>query len=445
MSKTIICATDFSPAADEAAELALRLARSFGDRLELVHWIRRSPFILPEMVLATLGPMQEQARKAILARRDRLSGKGVEVTANVEIGDVDDVLVDRGAKADTRLLVLGSTHGRAGATRAFIGSIARRVARTAACPVLAVPATSILSRGGWAPERPLKVTVAVDLSPASDAALDWVKSLTEVTACLVELVHAYWPLRENVRLGLPWPPEEFDADLEVKEVLDRELRARIDRIWGRSAAPLHLRPGLGVGPSVIATEAQAEGADLLVVGTSQHRIGSMGLGTMVTANLPVLCVPARLGATSAEPARIAPVRTLMVPTDLSSLGNAAVTYACRMLATTGGTIFLCHAVSDPRGLTIAERDELHRRLLALLPAESSRLGIRARVFIQESRPPAEAIVQAARRLGCDGIVMSSHGRSGLSGALLASVAEAVVRQAPVPVTVVSARASEPGS
>jgi nucleotide-binding universal stress UspA family protein len=440
MSKKIVCATDFSPAADQAAEMALRLARMLGARLELAHWVHRSPFIHPEMVSAALEPLREQANKAILARRDRLMGKGVEVDARVEIGDVEDRLIDCGADPDTRLLVVGSAHGRLQATRPFIGSVARAVARRAACPVLAVPASA---RGSWTPERPLKITVAVDVSPATDAALDWVKSLTQIVSCEVELVHVYWPVRENLRLGLPWPPEEFDADLEVREVLERELRARVERVWGRSTVPIHLRPGVGVvGPSTIAAEAEAEGADLLVVGTSQHRIGSMGLATMVATNVPVLCVPAVMGAMPAEAPAIVPLRTLMVPTDLSSLGNAAVGYACRMLAATGGTIFLCHAVTDPRGLTLPERDALQRDLLALLPAEAAGKGIRARAFVQESRPASEAIVQAARRLGCEGIVMSSHGHSGLSGALLASVAEAVVRQSPVPVTVVSARASE---
>jgi nucleotide-binding universal stress UspA family protein len=442
MSKKIICATDFSPAADQAAELALRLARLFGDRLELVHWIHRSPFIHPELAGAALEPLREQANRAILARLDRLTGKGVEVSAEVEFGDVDDRLLERAAHPETRMLVLGTTHGRNAATRAFIGSVARRVGRQAPCPVLAVPETSLLARGGWAPDRPLKVTVAVDLSPATDAALDWVKSFTEVAPCDIELVHAYWPLRESQRLGLPWPPVDFDAELEVSEVLDRELRARIERIWGKSGAPLHLRPGHGVSPSIIAAEAESEGADLLVVGTSQHRIGSMGLGTMATANLPVLCVPARLRATPAEPAVLAPLRTLMVPTDLSPLGNSAVRQACRMLAAGGGTIVVCHVVPDPRGLTLDERDGLRRNLLGLVPAEASRLGIRARAFVQDSGPPAPSIVQAARRFGCDGIVMSSHGRSGLSAALLASVAAAVVRESPVPVTVVSARTFE---
>jgi nucleotide-binding universal stress UspA family protein len=339
------------------------------------------------------------------------------------------------------LLVLGTTHGRRGAARAFIGSVATRIARRAACPVLVVPEIPLPAQGGWTPDRPLKVTVGVDLSPATDAALEWVKSLTEVVSCQVELVHTYWPVRENQRLGLPWPPVDFDAELEVAEVLERELRARIERVWGHSTAPLHLRPGSGTAPAVIAAEAESEGADLLVVGTSQHRIGSMGLGTMRAASLPVLCVPAQLGATAAEAPALAPVRTLLVPTDLSPLGNAAIGHACRLLAAGGGTLIVCHATGGKGPMTAQERDELRKKMLELVPAEAGRMGILVRTFVQETAPP-EAIIQAARRMGCEGIVLSSHGRSGLSGALLASVAETVVRESPVPVTVVSARASE---
>lgn len=50
--------------------------------------------------------------------------------------------------------------------------------------------------------------------------------------------------------------------------------------------------------------------------------------------------------------------------------------------------------------------------------------------------PGEAIVEAAERLACDLIVMSTHGRSGLGRALLGSVADHVTRHAPVPVFLV---------
>jgi nucleotide-binding universal stress UspA family protein len=45
-------------------------------------------------------------------------------------------------------------------------------------------------------------------------------------------------------------------------------------------------------------------------------------------------------------------------------------------------------------------------------------------------PPAREIVQYARRQHVDLIVMGTHGRTGVSRALLGSVAEAVVRRAP---------------
>lgn len=49
--------------------------------------------------------------------------------------------------------------------------------------------------------------------------------------------------------------------------------------------------------------------------------------------------------------------------------------------------------------------------------------------------PEEVIVEYAERGDVDHIVMGSHGRSGLSRILVGSVAEAVVRESPVSVTV----------
>jgi len=50
--------------------------------------------------------------------------------------------------------------------------------------------------------------------------------------------------------------------------------------------------------------------------------------------------------------------------------------------------------------------------------------------------PAAAIVTYASDRDADHIVVGSHGRSGISRIVLGSVAEAVVRNAPMPVTVV---------
>ncbi|MBT8365481.1 MAG: universal stress protein, partial [Deltaproteobacteria bacterium] len=46
---------------------------------------------------------------------------------------------------------------------------------------------------------------------------------------------------------------------------------------------------------------------------------------------------------------------------------------------------------------------------------------------------AEKIIEAAKEKDADMIIMATHGRTGLSHALIGSVAEKVVRQAPCPV------------
>lgn len=76
-------------------------------------------------------------------------------------------------------------------------------------------------------------------------------------------------------------------------------------------------------------------------------------------------------------------------------------------------------------------EEAYRRI------EEAGLGdaIEFETAVEPGRP-ARTIVRYAEANDVDRIVMGSQGRSGLSRVLLGSVAETVVRRAPVPVTVV---------
>lgn len=56
--------------------------------------------------------------------------------------------------------------------------------------------------------------------------------------------------------------------------------------------------------------------------------------------------------------------------------------------------------------------------------------------VLQAGDPARRIVSEAEDVNADGIVIGSHGRTGGSRVLFGSVAENVVRRAPVPVTVV---------
>ena len=63
----------------------------------------------------------------------------------------------------------------------------------------------------------------------------------------------------------------------------------------------------------------------------------------------------------------------------------------------------------------------------------------AEVHVEISDEPARSIVEVASRIGADVIAIGTRGRTGIQHALLGSVAEAVVRRAPMPVLLVGPR------
>jgi nucleotide-binding universal stress UspA family protein len=64
-----------------------------------------------------------------------------------------------------------------------------------------------------------------------------------------------------------------------------------------------------------------------------------------------------------------------------------------------------------------------------------RLGIACGTLHVKDKYPADGIVETARENGCDLIVMSSHGRRGISGVLLGSQANKVVSLSDRPVLI----------
>ncbi|MGH7392400.1 MAG: universal stress protein [Candidatus Rokuibacteriota bacterium] len=73
-----------------------------------------------------------------------------------------------------------------------------------------------------------------------------------------------------------------------------------------------------------------------------------------------------------------------------------------------------------------------REYLAALAADLATRGLRTSVAVRHGEPVAE-ILAAAREEGADLIAMTTHGRSGLGRVLFGSVAQAVVRDAQIPV------------
>ena len=149
-------------------------------------------------------------------------------------------------------------------------------------------------------------------------------------------------------------------------------------------------------------------------------------------------------------------RKLLVTTDFSPLGNAAVSHAYAVLAKRGGTAILCHVLEVPglpnplyahyspgRALSGKEREELRQALLReleqLVPEEfrGGRQEVATEVRVVETEGVVhEVICQEAKALDVDLIVMASHGHSGMARLFLGSVAERVLRSADRPILIV---------
>jgi nucleotide-binding universal stress UspA family protein len=387
------------------------------------------------------------ATRALDSRAAELRATGLDVQTSVVMDVVEDGIHKHARDSAADVIVVG-THARQGALRAFLGSVAERTVRGATCPVVVVPPDTVgrLAQA-TSPSGQLKVVAGVDPSPPSDAALEWLRELGGRASCDISFVHLYWVPREQERLGIE-PSDGFDPDPEIASILARELRSEIAVHFGRDDVSLRVRPLWGSKDAPLAWEAESDDADLLVLGTSQGR-GSTALATLRRAHVPVACVPA--GRRGRQARRISPVRSVLVTTDFSSLGNAAVEEAYRLLLHGGGDVVLLH-VAEPHELgREAGRarqpevlNDLEVKLLGLVPGGVESRGIRTRACVVSSDGAVgEAILKSIRRVGPDVVVMSSHGRTGITRTVRGSVTEHVVRESPKPVLVVPARARAP--
>ena len=146
-----------------------------------------------------------------------------------------------------------------------------------------------------------------------------------------------------------------------------------------------------------------------------------------------------------------PPKTLLVPTDFSEPAEAALAYAVALAETLAARVHLVHGyelplVGFPDGVMTISAEAASRIISA---AESSLRDAARRyegrnVTIETAlvqADPREAILQAAKKVGADLIVMGTHGRRGIARALIGSTTEAVVRTATIPVLTVHAESA----
>ena len=229
MLKRILVPLDGSSLAEEAIGMAASIARASKAQIDVL--------MVHEPILTGFRDDFTWTEKQIVAEQKYLLqiagelslGAGVSAQETLLRGQPAELIVTRAADCGADLIVMTS-HGRTGWSRAWLGSVADAVVRQSNIPVLMIrPAEQRHDRRALT--RPVrKILVPLDgssaaseiLGVASDLALSW-----KAGADLLRIVTPVPLITED--LGLPWVYLANVTDSEATEAVVREATAELER------------------------------------------------------------------------------------------------------------------------------------------------------------------------------------------------------------------------
>lgn len=142
------------------------------------------------------------------------------------------------------------------------------------------------------------------------------------------------------------------------------------------------------------------------------------------------------------------IQRILISTDLSDPSQRAIDAGAEMAQRFEAEVILCYVVEDHiptmgmiefSGVQMAEIEKAHREAatehLKTLAEPLEKRGLSVRRVVPLGVPHRE-IVELARKLKVDMIVMGTHGRGFVSRLVLGSTTDRVLRHAPCPVYVV---------
>lgn len=291
--------------------------------------------------------------------------------------------------------------------------------------------------------EPRRILVPVDFSDPSRQALRAAIALAQRFGSRLAVAHVTRRNRPDSHIAAEQVGITFDTR--------RAGRARLSEFIEQEL-PGDLQPARmvvdGVPFDEIAKAARTWEADLIVIATHGYTglkhvlLGSTAERVVRHAPCPVLVVRGR-GKRGVKTA-FSPdkVRSILAPVDFSEPSLDALPHALALARKYEAQLTLLHVLQPLHpdlliDTTQSQRDArvaAHERLTKLADATKKAWPRTGREL--RAGQPVATITALARRTNADVIVMGTHGRTGIKGALIGSVAERVVRHAPCPVLVV---------
>jgi nucleotide-binding universal stress UspA family protein len=279
-SPLIVVGIDGSP----RSELALRWAARRAERSEatvraVMAWDYPALLTMPSPIGQPVPPPEQMQHAPELAAATIVdavrSDEPVEIETVVRQGRASSILL--GAAEGATLLVVG-TRGLGRAKAALLGSVSRKVAAAAGCPIAVVPEEADLDSQG-------PVVVGVDGSAGSLAALRWAGAHTDGP---IHAIHVF---------EYPFGPEYAVGDIEFDDPDELGVKVLEQSVTQALGDRDDVRRTTARGDAREVLSDPSLGASLIVVGTRGHTglegvfLGSVATDLAGRAQVPVVMIP----------------------------------------------------------------------------------------------------------------------------------------------------------
>jgi len=283
-----------------------------------------------------------------------------------------------------------------------------------------------------------RIVVAVDGSPASNAAVCWAArdaAMRHVPLTVVHLVNAIVPMYPAIPLSTGvavWQEEQG------RQVLEQSVKIAEDTI--KTERSIDIKSELRCAPPVPTLVAMSREAELLVVGSNGRGavvrllLGSVSSSVVRSAHCPVAVIR------DEDPLMPHPQQApVLLGIDGSPASELATAIAFDEASRRGVELTALHAWSDVDVFELpgmdwsAVKSEAERSLAERLAGWQERYpDVTVHRLVARDRPARQLIEKSE---SAQLVVVGSHGRGGLTGMVLGSVSNAVVHSVRMPVIV----------
>ena len=298
-----------------------------------------------------------------------------------------------------------------------------------------------------------KVLVPLDGSPFAERVLTFLRHLAKPSATELLLVHISQP-SQYYTVMVPDAIHTIDVT-HWHEQAENYLHRKTNELQSEGYEVTSVLSEGDVA-SNICDVADAQDVDLIAMtthgraGIEKWVLGSVADRVVRSASQPIFLVRPQ-----EEPTPATPVRRILVPLDGSRLAERALAEAADLAKVNNSEIWLLQSVEFPEYwgeeyagmhalpsmISTEEQEAAAREYLRQSAEQLTRVGISAQIVVTTGHA-ASAISDVVSDNDIDLIVMSTHGRSGLSRWVFGSVAEKVVRLAECPVLLIRAQEAD---